>query len=91
MSRNEGELVKNLKEIATIIRESTFSFSQVSVQSTRTQAENYLYEGSFENVPNDPFWPGHLRKYALNPDGTVGSQYGTPAHCFRARTRAPEL
>jgi len=74
LSNTEDELKRNLNQISTIIRESTFSFSQVSVQSTRTQDENYLYEGSFQTVPNDPFWLGHLRKYALNADGTVGSE-----------------
>jgi Tfp pilus tip-associated adhesin PilY1 len=47
-----------------IIREATYSFSQASIQSSRTADENFVYEGSFQPV-NDPFWFGHLRKYQI--------------------------
>ncbi len=70
---NPTDLQNALNYAIDIIRQATYSFSQVSVQSTRTQDENSLYEGSFQEVVNDPFWLGHLQKYAINTDGTVGS------------------
>lgn len=73
LATSAGELENALKQAINIIREAIYSFSQVSVQSTRTQDENNLYEGSFQPVNNDPFWLGHLKKYAINADGTVGS------------------
>src|SRR4030065_2161855 len=66
-------LTEALKAALGIIRESTQSSTQASVQLTRTQDENYLYEASFEPILNDPFWHGHLKKYAINPDGTIGA------------------
>ncbi|MDQ5987672.1 MAG: hypothetical protein CSYNP_03417 [Syntrophus sp. SKADARSKE-3] len=56
-----------------IIRQANYSFSQSSVQSARTTDENFLYEGSFEPIDGEPFWKGHLKKYQINADGTVGS------------------
>ncbi|HOI75130.1 MAG TPA: PilC/PilY family type IV pilus protein [Syntrophales bacterium] len=73
IASNPAELSSALKAAFTIIREATYSFSQASVQSTRTQDENFIYEGSFQPVTNDPFWLGHLRKYNINTDGSVGS------------------
>jgi hypothetical protein len=73
IASNPSELSTALKAAFTIIREATYSFSQASVQSTRTQDENYIYEGSFQPVTNDPFWLGHLKKFNINEDGSVGS------------------
>jgi len=67
------QLSAALKSAMTIIRQANYSFSQASVQSSRTADENNLYEGSFEPVESDPFWRGHLKKYQINSDGTVGS------------------
>jgi hypothetical protein len=67
------QLATALKTAISIIKEATYSFSQASVQSSRTQDENYLYEGSFQPITGDPFWFGHLKKYQINDDGTVGS------------------
>jgi hypothetical protein len=72
LASDADELGLALKRAMTIIRQANYSFSQSSVQSTRTTDENYLYEGSFEPQPNEPFWPGHLKKYQINTDGTVG-------------------
>ena len=73
LASSPTELESALKSTINVMREAIYSFSQISVQSTRTADENYLYEGSFQPVNNDPFWLGHLRKFAINADGTVGS------------------
>ena len=72
---NANDLVAAVKASINIIREATFSFSQASIQSSRTTDENFVYEGSFQPVSGDPFWLGHLRKYPINTDGTVASTY----------------
>jgi type IV pilus assembly protein PilY1 len=66
-------LVDAVKAAITIIREATYSFSQSSIQSSRTADENYIYEGSFQPITGDPFWHGHLRRYTINTaNGQVG-------------------
>jgi len=72
LAADAEELAKALKTAMTYIRQANYAFSQSSVQSTRTADENYLYEGSFEPSDTDPFWKGHLKKYLINTDGTVG-------------------
>jgi Tfp pilus tip-associated adhesin PilY1 len=62
-----------LKSAFTAIRWSTYSFTQASVQTSRTQDENFLYEASFDYIANDPFWHGHLKKFVINADGSVGT------------------
>jgi type IV pilus assembly protein PilY1 len=66
-------LTAAIKTALNIIRESTYSFTQSSVQLSRTADENYIYEASFQPIADDPFWHGHLKKYAINTDGSVGS------------------
>lgn len=73
LAASASELTDALKQAINIIREATYSFSMASIQTSRTTDENYLYEASFEPVNNDPFWLGHLKKYSINADGTVGS------------------
>ncbi len=73
LASDAEQLATALKTAFNLIREATYSFSQASIQSTRTQDENYIYEGSFQPVTGDPFWLGHLKKYQINADGTVGS------------------
>ncbi|MBN1546776.1 MAG: hypothetical protein JW902_08970 [Syntrophaceae bacterium] len=73
LAASATELETALKSVFGIIRQANFSFSQSSVQSTRTEDENYLYEGSFEPSTTDSFWRGHLKKYEINDDGTVGT------------------
>ncbi len=73
LAADADQLAESLKTAINIIREANFSFSQSSIQSSRTQDENYIYEGSFQPVNNDPFWLGHLKKFSINANGTVGS------------------
>jgi hypothetical protein len=68
------QLATQLKATINIIREATYSLSQSSIQSSRTVDENFIYEGSFQPITGDPFWLGHLKKYSVNTDGTVGSE-----------------
>jgi Tfp pilus tip-associated adhesin PilY1 len=75
LAGNADQLVAAVKASINIIREATYSFSQASIQSSRTTDENFVYEGSFQPVNGDPFWLGHLRKYPINTDGTVANTY----------------
>jgi Tfp pilus tip-associated adhesin PilY1 len=73
LASSASDLISALTQAISIIREATYSFSLASIASTRTQDENNIYEGSFQPLNNGPFWLGHLEKYDLNSDGTVGS------------------
>lgn len=73
IAADADQLAFALKSAMNIIRQANYSFSQASVQSSRAADENNLYEGSFEPVENDPFWRGHMKKYQINADGTVGT------------------
>ena len=74
LAADGDQLASQLKAAINIIREATYSFSQSSIQSSRTLDENFIYEGSFQPVTGDPFWLGHLKKYSVNEDGTVGTE-----------------
>lgn len=84
------QLTAALKAALTIIRESTYSFTQASVQSSRTADENYIYEASFEPIQDDPFWRGHLKKFNITSDGKVGTLVtdGDAGDNLRTRTAA---
>ncbi len=71
LAADADQLVAAVKAAITIIREATYSFSQASVQSSRTQDENYIYEGSFQPITGDPFWRGHFKKYDIDSNGEV--------------------
>lgn len=73
LAADADALALAMRTAINIIREATYSFSQASVQAQRTQDENFLFEGSFQPVSGDSFWLGHLRKFNINADGTVGS------------------
>lgn len=67
------QLADQLKAAINIIREATYSFSQASIQSSRTADENFIYEGAFQPRDDDPFWFGHLKKFRILTDGNVDS------------------
>ncbi|MHB9097955.1 MAG: pilus assembly protein [Syntrophales bacterium] len=73
LASDADQLAASLKTAINIIREATYSFSQSSIQSSRTQDENFIYEGSFQPIDGDPFWRGHFKKYSINTDGTVNN------------------
>lgn len=85
LAENAVELANVLKQALEMIRETTYSFTLASVSSQRTTDENYLYEASFEPQiqNNDPFWPGHLKKFNINADGTVGSEEWNAGYVLR--------
>ncbi|MEI7671068.1 MAG: PilC/PilY family type IV pilus protein, partial [Deltaproteobacteria bacterium] len=67
-------LAAALRSTISIIRQANYSFSQASIQASRTNDENFLYEGSFEPADSsEPFWKGHLKKYQIGSDGAVGA------------------
>jgi Tfp pilus tip-associated adhesin PilY1 len=74
IAADADELAAALKSTINIIRQANYSFSQASIQASRTQDENFLYEGSFEPADSsEPFWKGHLKKYLIDSEGTVGA------------------
>jgi Tfp pilus tip-associated adhesin PilY1 len=86
LASNAQELSDALKATINIIRQANYSFSQASVQSSRTMDENYLYEGSFQPVNNEAFWLGHLKKYNIGADGSVGSEVWDAGTILQSRT-----
>jgi type IV pilus assembly protein PilY1 len=72
LAANADELVAAVKAAITIVREATYSFSQSSIQSSRTVDENFIYEGSFQPITGDPVWLGHLKKFTVLDNGNVG-------------------
>ncbi len=70
---NPDQLATALSAVFSNIIENGYSFTLVSVTSTRAIDENYIYEASFEPLNAEPFWRGHLRKYSILSDGSVGS------------------
>jgi Tfp pilus tip-associated adhesin PilY1 len=73
LASSANELTTSLKQAIEMIRAAIYSFSTSSVSSQRTLDENNIYEASFEPVNDDPFWRGHLKKYNINSDGSVGT------------------
>ncbi len=88
LAADADQLATAMKTAINIIREATYSFSQSSIQSSRTQDENFIYEGSFQPRDDDPFWYGHFKKYQINDDGTVGTQLWDAGELLRDRTTA---
>ncbi len=69
-----SELVSGLSLILQDVIENSYSFAATSVSSSRVADENYMYEASFQPIQDDPFWTGHIKKYNINADGSVGSE-----------------
>jgi Tfp pilus tip-associated adhesin PilY1 len=85
LASNPADLSAAIKSAITSIQEANYSFSsQASVAAARVQEEDFIYEASFEpkndsGTNKEPFWVGHLKKYALNTTGELI----TP-HCWDA-------
>ena len=73
MATDSKTLRQALKSAMNVIRQATYSFTQPSVQAQRTTDENFLYQASFEPIQSAPFWLGHLKKYQINTDGSIGA------------------
>ena len=67
------ELTEALQDAINQITEGTYSFTVASIATARITSEDHLYEASFTPKDDDPFWPGFLKKYNINADGSVGS------------------
>ncbi len=65
IAEDAEQLEKALKDAINAISGYTYAFTQSSIQAVRLFDENYAYEASFEQVPNDPFWIGHLKRYSI--------------------------
>ena len=73
LANNATELEAAFRQAISVIREATYSFSQASVASSRLIDENFIYEAAFQPINGDPFWLGHVTKYQINNDGTIGA------------------
>lgn len=73
LAASADDLATALKQAFNIIKEANYAFSLASVSSSRVSDENFLYEASFVPLNSDPFWRGHLKKYAINADGSIGN------------------
>jgi hypothetical protein len=73
IAKDASELEAAFRQAISVIREATYSFSQASVASSRLIDENYIYEAAFQPINGDPFWLGHVTKYQINNDGTIGA------------------
>jgi Tfp pilus tip-associated adhesin PilY1 len=77
IAADADQLAAALRSTISIIRQANYSFSQASIQASRTTDENFLYEGSFEpGDSSEPFWKGHLKKYQIISEGTSEGSVG---------------
>jgi Tfp pilus tip-associated adhesin PilY1 len=88
LANNSAELEAALQQAISYIREATYSFTQASVASSRLIDENFLYEASFQPISNEPFWQGHIKKYNINNDGSIGSVAWDAGEVLQATTAA---
>lgn len=73
LASNADQLTAALRSAITTITASTYSFTQASIQASRTIDESFLYEASFSNRTYDPFWIGHLKRYKIGDHGVIAS------------------
>ncbi|MGO9377488.1 MAG: pilus assembly protein [Dissulfurispiraceae bacterium] len=72
-ANNAAQLTSSLQSTLADIVQRAFSFTTTSVASSRLADENYLYAASFDPVNFDSFWDGHITKYNVNANGSIGS------------------
>ena len=65
------QLTYVLNQIFASVVESAYSFASPTVPSVRMIDKDILYLSSFTPLDKSPFWPGSLRAYQLNEDGTL--------------------
>ena len=70
---NPAQLISSLQSAFNLVQKAAYSFCMTSVASIRVSNENFLYQASFVPSASDPFWTGHLEKYGINNDGSIGS------------------
>ena len=92
LATSATELQAALKQAMSMIQEATYSFSTGSVTATRALDENYVYAPSFIPRDQEPFWPGFLKRYGINGDGTLNASYDWDAGAnLKNRTAASRL
>ena len=85
---NQSQLQESLSKVFANITEGVYSFGQASVAANRVSGEDYIIEASFEPATDDPFWRGHLKKYSINSDGTIGSAVWDAGSLLQAKASA---
>ena len=88
LANNAEELEAAFRQAINQIREATYSFTQSSVASSRLIDENFLYEATFEPANGEPFWQGHIKKYNLNSNGSIGSVAWDAGEVLKAASAA---
>ncbi|HNS54125.1 MAG TPA: PilC/PilY family type IV pilus protein [Syntrophales bacterium] len=88
LANNAAELEAAFRQAVNHIREATYSFTQASVASSRLVDENFLYEATFQPANGEPFWQGHIKKYNINTDGSIGSVAWDAGEVLQARSAA---
>lgn len=76
LASNTNELTTALRVAMAEIRSATYSFTKASIQAIRTVDENFMYVATFTPLMtpnNDSFWPGYLKRYQINPDGSIAT------------------
>ena len=68
---NPTQLNDALGQIFSSVVESGYSFASPAVPSVRMIDKDTLYLSSFTPSTKNPFWPGSLKAYQLNADGTL--------------------
>jgi type IV pilus assembly protein PilY1 len=69
-ANNPQQLVEALQKVITDIIARSYSFTSPTIPSIRIVDNDTLYISSF--IPNGTsFWPGSLKAYRLNSDGTL--------------------
>ena len=81
-------LANALQTVIQTVKKGTYSFSISSVSTARITSENNIYEAAFEPLSDTPLWQGHLYKYAVNNDGSVGSLIWDAGIALQAETQA---
>lgn len=72
-ANNAAQLIAALQSAFNLVQKATYSFCTTSVAAVRVSDANFLYQASFVPSASDPFWTGHLEKYGINNDGSIGS------------------
>lgn len=88
IANDASELDAAFRQAVSVIREANYSFSQASVASSRLVDENYIYEASFQPINAESFWIGHLKKYQILSDGTIGSVVWNAGTVLQSRAAA---
>jgi hypothetical protein len=89
LAKDGPQINEALRKIKDMILEAKYSFSNVSVPSSRIEGENFLYQASFKPVSGDPFWLGSINKYSINlTDGSLGSDPVDAGEKLKAKNAA---